>query len=195
MLKKTGTYEWLKGLMRVKIYLAADKNFLAYEWGRAIVACLSQCARKYDTRIYEFNPDSPPGCGVLFVVGVDRLWIERIAEKIKNTDIIVVQVCSEADVFSNSVIYVGCDIKSVIENSLSLFKENNRTKTALFGVQKNDTSDLYKAEIFKKYYNDEDVYIKDERISDTFDVFSEKIVDIFCFTKKCGIVLYKSKLI
>lgn len=159
----------------MKIYLAADKNFLAYGWGKTIIRCLSKYEKKYSVRIYEFNPDSPPDNGVLFVVGVDILWLESIAEKIKNTDIVVVQVCGELDIFSNSVIQTGCDIKSVVENTILHFRDNNRTRTAFFGIQKNDSSDLYKGEIFKKYYNDEDIYIKNERISDTFDIFFENM--------------------
>ena len=63
-------------------YIATDKKFLLFEWGRAQLATLKNCAKKNNIVLNEFDYNAPPKDGVLFALGVDALWLEEIAQSV-----------------------------------------------------------------------------------------------------------------
>ncbi len=156
-------------------YLAEDKNFSSFPWGRELLENLLIAAKKYNIILKEFNLSKPPKHGFLLVLGVDSVLISKIAAAIKTTDLIVIQLSGDLNIFENKFISIKVDQTMSIIKSINMLSKDGRTRPALFGIQKNDTSDLSKVEIFTKYFNKSDVYSVDALISESFERFYNNI--------------------
>ena len=156
-------------------YIATDKKFLSFEWGRAQLAVLKNCAKKNNILLNEFDYNAPPKDGVLFALGVDALWLEEIARLTANCDLTVIQMFGKINNFKNRVINISTDQPSAVNKCIEMLKNYGKVKPAFFGVQKNDTSDLTKAEEFVKYFSGDDVYPVNDKIKNTFDSFYKNI--------------------
>ena len=152
----------------MKYYILSDEKFLAFEWGRAFNAYLFSYAKKHNIELTVPDMSNPPQEGFLLLLGVDYCWMKEIAGQIASTDLIVILLEGDAKAFSGRTVQILHDQPSVIQQSLALLRDCGCTSPALFGVQKNDTSDLKKSEIFSLRYPLENVYYTDNDLTDTF---------------------------
>jgi len=175
-------------------YVLSDEKFLAFEWGRAFNSYLMTYAKKHNISLSVPDISNPPKEGYLFLLGVDALWLKNIAENISSTDLIVILLAGEGTAFTGRTIHIIHDQPSVIRQSINLLCECGCTKTALFGVQKNDTSDLKKSEIFSGYHPTENIYYTDNDLTDTFLRLKKDIGrydSIICTNDLFGVFLLK----
>ena len=175
-------------------YIIADEKFLAFEWGRTFDAYLHECARKRNIALKPLDVSNPPAEGYLFLLGVDSVWLAETAEKIAHTHLIAILLEGGGAVLKNRTVHITNDQHSVITESVNLLQAKGCKAPAFFGVQKNDTSDMKKAERFSAYYGEKNIYYVSDDIYEAYDRFCSDIArydSVICSNDLFAVFLMK----
>ena len=166
--------------------LVHTKN-VSFEWGKSNIECFIRQAKQlgmdvhimYNWReVFDWK-----GQNVLIVNGVDKEWLEEVTENLAVLQMRIILIDGIINDECRSVSQVLFDQKEVIRSSLSLLRSKGRCCPALFGIQKNDTSDTSKAEAFAEQERSDAVYWFEKDIAGCFDAFYrdfEKYDSVIC---------------
>lgn len=140
------------------ITLLVHSEFVVFEWGKALIDIFSAQASKYNLKIVCDVKDIDNYDCPIIILGVDSKWIKSVLDALKTSRNRIVLIDGIADKNYEYVSHVSADQHTTIKKCIDLLKSNQKTKTALFGVQKNDTSDNIKAVAFSEAFCSDDVY-------------------------------------
>jgi len=77
--------------------------------------------------------------------------------------------------YGSDVSSIDFDQRDIIKRSIEMLREKHRYKTALFGVQENDTSDADKASVFALWNSSDNIYRTNRDIEECFMRFYRRI--------------------
>ncbi len=118
-------------------YIVTDKNFLSFEWGKSILSYIHMAAKRYGITVTELCGNHLPQTGFLLLVGVDSVWLSKMAELAEKTDMVVVNFMGQNTKFNNRIIQNEGSLMTT-RRILRFLEENAYARPAFFGVQKND---------------------------------------------------------
>ncbi len=155
------------------------EKLMAFEWGRSTLMYIQKHAKKMNVHVdiipdaqsaAHLSPNSP-----LIVYGNDVDWLNKVLRELEPLQLrIILLDFTNNDSYSN-ISHIVINQAPLIQNSLELLKKQGRTKTAFWGVQKNDMTDATKASHFAKQLSPDDVYQINDDIQSCFELLKEKI--------------------
>ena len=142
------------------VILLVHSKIAMFEWGKVLTDLLSARAtkEKRDLQIVYDVKDIKQFDLPVIVIGVDREWIMTVLEYLGAARSRVILLTGVAPKDYEFVSHISADQQLSVKKSIDLLQANGRTRTAFFGVQKNDTSDQIKARIFSEKFSSDDVY-------------------------------------
>ena len=159
------------------ITLLVHSKIAVFEWGKVIVDLFTAQASKnkftLDT-VYDISDvtdfDSP-----VMVLGVDSVWLGGVLEELNAKKCKVILIFGTANKKYEYVSHISSDQGVSTKKAIMLLSERDKRRPALFGIQKNDTSDLTKALVFSEYFPKEDIYCVENGILECFERFYANI--------------------
>ena len=132
----------------------------------------------------------------VIVIGVDQDWLRSVIGNLKEYGAYIIIIAGEPQDDIDNVSYVNIDQRSLMRSSLEYLASRGRSRTAFFGVQKNDLSDNIKKITFLKYHGEDSVYMLDGTVSAAFDrffadagrydsVICSNDITAYCFLRRC----------
>ena len=158
------------------ITLLVHTEMATLNWGKVVIEAFHKYATKNGVilkTVYHWK--DAVDSSVIVLIGVDDIWLKDAFGNLDLTNQRVILIDGVADEYRGQISYVLSDQDVNIRESLELLKSHGRNRTALFGVQKNDTSDISKAVAFSKYASSRDVYYVDRDIDACFDEFITRV--------------------
>lgn len=131
---------------------------------------------------------------VFFLLGVDLKWIDSVIEYIENPRLHIVLLFGESARYKSEVSHINFDNHSAIKEIIEMLCSKNRTRPAFFGVQKNDTADIDKANTFAMQYSSDNIYHVDADIEECFQRLYNRISEydsIICSNDIIAVYLCK----
>ena len=140
-----------------------EPNIEDISWFKGITGRLSYFAsrKKYTIKKYvdaDFltaTDENPP----VILIGATYNWLKEQVKKVRTLERHPILVSNQpSGAFKGDYSYVSVDLRATIEEVLTVFKECNKTKTALFGVNPSSLADIGRAEAFTKNCSKEDMF-------------------------------------
>ena len=155
----------------LRITLLVHSRIAIFEWGKSVIDLFTAQAikNKYTlTLVYDAEEITAPDTPVV-IIGVDSEWLHLTLDKLnlQRNKIILIHGIAHKDY--EYVSHISADQRVTVQKSLNLLKEKKRTRTAFFGVQKNDSSDITKALAFSECFPSEDVYHVENSVEECFE--------------------------
>lgn len=114
----------------------------------------------------------------VFVMGVDKSWLESVLELLAQKGMTGIIICSDVEDTLSPPFIIHAKQASVIKQSIEHLLQNNKRRLALFGVHKSDVSDASKAATFCEVARhmglsagEDDIYTYDDDVSRCFHSF------------------------
>lgn len=162
-----------------ELLLLAHTKTLSFEWGRSMLDAFLRQARKQNVTVrlthHWQEVLQQHNCSLLAVIGVDREWLDEALDQLLPAGLRVILLDGVISSTHNNISRILSDQSALVNDQLALLKSRGRTRTAYFGVQKNDTSDASKAEAFLHYGVSQDVYPITESADACFERFYANI--------------------
>ena len=147
------------------IILLAHSKIIAFEWGKILIDIFQRQTAKKKIPLHVIyrwqdvkNTQAP-----VIVVGVDSEWLQEVFTHLDHLKLHAISLNGKWE-NEDAISHISADQQALVRQCISLLRTSNRTQTAFFGVQKNDTSDHLKALAFEKFFDKEDVYFVDESV-------------------------------
>ena len=156
-----------------QITLLVHSQIAVFEWGKVIIDLFAAQAYKnvfklntvFDlSEVTDFN--SP-----VMVLGVDSVWLDSVLEELNSKKCRTILFYGTAHKNYEYVSHISSGQGVSTKKAIQLLSERGRMCPALFGIQKNDTSDQIKANVFSEHFPVQDVYCVESGISECFDRF------------------------
>ncbi len=162
-----------------ELLLLAHTKTLSFEWGRSMLDAFLRQARRQNVTVrlthHWQEVLQQRSCSLLAVIGVDREWLDEALDKLLSAGLRVVLLDGVISSAHNNISRILFDQSALVNDQLALLNSRGRTRTAYFGVQKNDTSDASKAEAFLRHGSCQDVYSITESANVCFEHFYANI--------------------
>jgi DNA-binding LacI/PurR family transcriptional regulator len=173
-------------IMLKELPIIVHKQFISFSWGIKGLNMLKKVAVKngFTPIILLDENDICQLCGFshVFVMGVDKSWIESVLERLAQKGMTGIIICSDVEDTPSHSFIIHANQASVIKQSVEHLLQNNKSKLALFGVQKNDVSDASKVASFCEVTremglsaNEGDIYMYDDDITRCFHMLCSNI--------------------
>ncbi len=154
------------------ITLLVHTRMATLKWGKAVIEAFHRHAvRNNITLNIVYSWENAVDSSVIVLVGVDELWLKEVLEHLDTSHQHIILTNGVVEQYRHNISHVLSDQDVLIKECIKLLETRGRTKTALFGVQKNDTSDESKAIAFTRYLSSRDIYYVDNDIDACFDEF------------------------
>lgn len=155
----------------LRITLLVHSKIAVFEWGKTLIELFTAQAIKNKyvlTTVCDADDITELDCPVV-ILGVDSEWLNATLDKLNFRKSKLVLIHGAAHKNYEYVSHISADQQVTVQNCMNLLNEQGRTRTAFFGVQKNDTSDMTKALAFSKRFSHQDVYLTESNIEDCFE--------------------------
>ena len=159
------------------ITLLVHSKIAVFEWGKVIIDLFTAQANKNKyilNTVYDISEvadfDSP-----VMVLGVDSVWLDGVLEKLNSKKCKIILFFGTEHKKYEYVSHISSDHGVGTKKAIQLLRERDKRNPALFGIQKNDTSDQTKALVFSDYYPRKDIYCTENGISECFDRFFSNV--------------------
>lgn len=160
-----------------RITLLVHSKIAVFEWGKVIVDLFTVQADKskfmLDT-VYDISDvtdfDSP-----VIVLGVDSVWLGGVLEELNEKKCKVILIFGTAHKKYEYLSHISADQGDSTKKAIQLLSKREKRCPALFGIQKNDTSDHTKVLAFSEHFPLEDIYCVENGISECFDRFYSNV--------------------
>ena len=174
-------------------------EYLISEWAKKTMNEFNNYALKNKIELHTaFTPEKlmlAHGDSVI-VIGVDHPWLADAIKKLKEYGVNIIVLYGEPCDDIDNVSYIRVDQCSLMRASLNHLASCGKTKTAFFGVQKNDSSDRIKEQYFMRFFPPENVYLINDSVDTAFDLFysdAERYDSVicsndviaYCFIRRC----------
>lgn len=163
-----------------KLPIIIHTEYLALSWGKKLIDCFKKYVSSRDIQLIVItNADSidwsTGGYNTVIVIGVDTLWLTYTVDILRSKNLRIIMMAGEYDDDSRFISVVRYDQRSIIYDSLKLLKSHYRLKTAFFGTQINDSSDISKESYFANYFCMDDIYSISDTLENCFGKFYDNI--------------------
>ncbi len=156
--------------------LLVDTKTASFAWGHTFISAICQQARNKGVRVNVIHgwQQAKDVRGFVALVCVDEAFLRDALDHLDTHThrILVIDGVMEEKYSQISRILV--DQGEVMEKSLALLRSKGRVRSALFGVQRGDTSDENKAKTFAREVCAQDIFYMTDDIAQTFDAFYER---------------------
>lgn len=161
----------LKKREALRITLLVHSRIAVFEWGKVIIDILSaQAAKnKYSLTIVHDADEVTELDHPVVVIGVDSEWLNTVLDKLNFRRNKVILIHGVAHKNYEYVSHIAADQRVTVQKSLNLLSERGRTRTAFFGVQKNDSSDMTKVWAFSEHFSPKNVYAAESSPEECFE--------------------------
>lgn len=157
------------------ITMLVHTRIAAFQWGKATVDHFYRQASKYGFSLNVVNNWQEIGetANPIIVLSADGVWISECLKHLENKKIVLLSDIS--NVKGENIFQIFSDQKTLIREGIFHLRQKGFKNTAFFGVQKNDISDMGKADAFAQMVSSEHVYkIKDD-VNETCERFFKKV--------------------
>lgn len=132
---------WFKGITGRLSYFASRKRYTTERFSDADFLSVS-------------NENEP-----VIIIGATYTWLKEQVKKVRALGSHPILVSNQpSGAFKGDYSYVSVDLRATVEDVLTVFKECNKTKTALFGVNPSSLADIGRAEAFTKNCSAKDMF-------------------------------------
>ncbi len=159
------------------ITLLVHSKIVVFEWGKVIIDFFNVQTNKnkYNLNVVYDISDVTDFDSPVVVFGVDGAWLDMILEELNAKKCRVILIGGMANKKYEYVSHISSDHGISTKKALQLLWERDKKHPALFGIQKNDTSDQTKSTVFSEYYPTEDIYCVENEVSECFNRFYSNI--------------------
>jgi len=160
-----------------RITLLVHSRIAMFEWGRIIIDFFTANAIKNKyvlTTVCDADEVSPTDFPVV-ILGVDSEWLCSTLDKLRAEGNKIILIYGIDRNNYEQVSHITADQRAVVQKSLQLLREQGRERTAFFGVQKNDSSDMTKALVFSEHFPAEDVYSIESTVEECYERLQERL--------------------
>ena len=155
----------------LRITLLVHSKIAFFEWGKTVIDLFTAQAikNKYAlTTVCDADDVTELDCPVV-ILGVDNEWLNTTLDKLYSKKNKLILIYGVAHKNYEYVSHISADQRTTVQQCLNLLNEQGRTRTAFFGVQKNDSSDITKALVFFERFSHEDVYFAENSVKECCD--------------------------
>jgi len=164
---------------KLKLILLVHTKMAALEWGKVVLESFYRQAVEKRILLQTVHrwQEIPDDNSTVILLGVDEGWLFENLDHIDFAKRHVILLCGIVSRFGQRVSRVLTDQGLFVEESLACLKQHGRRHTALFGIQKKDTSDELKAATFARLVSEEDIFYvsKDRDVDVCFEEFYSRL--------------------
>jgi len=180
------------------IYLQIEPEFSHYTWCELILRSLYDEVKRKRIDMQEITSPEQierPGSCVL-LLGATREWISTLAKQVHNKNCHPIALDSRrprADDQNMSTVMM--DIHSSTQLALDYLHSLGRSRIAMYGINPNSASDMWRAEVFHLLTGSEEhIFFNDVSVADTFQKFIrvlEEYDSVLCANDYVAVSLLK----
>lgn len=153
-----------------------EPNIEDISWFEGITGRLSYFAsrKKYTIKKYadaDFLLTTDENAPII-IIGATYTWLKEQVKKVKALGRHPILVSNQpSGAFKGDYSYVSVDLRATVEDVLTVFKECNKTKTALLGVNPSSLADIGRAESFIQNCSSKDIFFNHQSLEETAKEF------------------------